>query len=127
MPAASTAHPRSRPLTRAPAKARNGRRSGPSRRAGTGVRWDRVGRIAMLCVLAALLYLYLSAGIHMFSTWRQSSHARATVSSMESEHRSLVKQHQMLSQLATVEAEARRLGMMRPGEQPYVMSGLPKN
>ena len=28
----------------------------------------------MLCVLVALLYLYLSAGVHMFSTWRQSHH-----------------------------------------------------
>jgi hypothetical protein len=81
----------------------------------------------MLCVIAALLYLYLSAGIHMFSTWRQSSHDRALVTSMEREHGSLVHQHATLSQLATVEAEARRLGMMNPGEQPYVVGGLPKN
>jgi cell division protein FtsB len=91
------------------------------------VRWDRVGRVAMLCVLAALLYLYLSAGIRMLSTWRQSSHDRATVSAMQREHRSLVQQHETLSQLATVEAEARRLGMMKAGEQPYVVGGLPQN
>jgi hypothetical protein len=81
----------------------------------------------MLCVIAALLYLYLSAGIHMLSTWRQSSHDRAAVTTMEREHRSLLQQHERLAQLATVEAEARRLGMMKAGEQPYVVSGLPKN
>ena len=27
----------------------------------------------------------------------------------------------------TLEGEARALGMMRPGEQPYVLSGLPDN
>jgi hypothetical protein len=91
------------------------------------VRWDRVGRVAMLCVLFALVYLYLSAGIHMFSSWRQSSHDRATVSSMEREHRSLVQQHETLSRLGTIEAEARRLGMAKRGEQSYVLSGLPPN
>ena len=98
-----------------------------ARRAGAGVRWDRVGRVAMLCLMFALLYLYLSAGIRMFSSWRQSSHDRATVSAMEREHRSLVRQHQTLSRLGTVEAEARRLGMAKPSEQPYVLSGLPRN
>ncbi|HEY4427010.1 MAG TPA: hypothetical protein VGN08_02270 [Solirubrobacteraceae bacterium] len=91
------------------------------------MRWDRVGRIAMLCVIVALLYLYLSAGIRMFSTWRQSSHDRAVVSSMEREYGRLVKQHATLSQLTTVEQQARRLGMARPGERPYVVSGLPQN
>jgi hypothetical protein len=91
------------------------------------VRWDRLGRIAMLCVLAALLYLYLSAGIRVFSTWRQSSHDRATVAGLEHEHRSLLRAHETLSQPATLEAEARQLGMMKAGEQPYVLSGLPKN
>jgi hypothetical protein len=81
----------------------------------------------MLCVIVALLYLYLSAGIRMLSTWHQSSHDRATVTTMEREHSALLQQHQRLSQLATVEAEARRLGMMKAGEQPYVVSGLPQN
>jgi cell division protein FtsB len=81
----------------------------------------------MLCVIAALLYLYLSAGIRMLSTWHQSTHDRAAVATMQREHRSLVQQHETLNRLATIEAEARRLGMMKAGEQPYVMSGLPQN
>jgi hypothetical protein len=91
------------------------------------VRWDRLGRAAMLCVMAALVYLYLSAGIHMFSTWRQSHRDSAAVVSMEREHRALVRQHQTLSQPGTLEADARQLGMMRKNEQPYVVSGLPSN
>jgi hypothetical protein len=81
----------------------------------------------MLCVLGALLYLYLSAGVHMLSSWRQSSHDRATVTSMEREHGALVSAHETLSRQSTLEAEARQLGMMKAGEQPYVVSGLPKN
>ncbi len=98
-------------------------------RAGAGprVRWDRLARVAMLFVLAALLYLYLSAGIHMFSTWRQSRRDAATVAVMEHEHRLLWSEHERLSKQETLEAEARQLGMMKKGEQPYVVSGLPNN
>ncbi len=91
------------------------------------VRWDRLARIAMLCVLAALLYLYLSAGVHMFSSWRQSRHDAAAVVAMEHEHRLLLSERERLSKQETLEAEARQLGMMKKGEQPYVVSGLPKN
>jgi hypothetical protein len=91
------------------------------------VQWDRLGRLAMLCVLVALVYLYMSAGLHMLSTWRQSSHDSAAVASMEREHKLLVHQHEALSAPGTLEAEARQLGMMRKGEQPYVINGLPDN
>jgi cell division protein FtsB len=91
------------------------------------VRWDRLGRLAMLCVLGALLYLYLSAGVHMFSTWRQSRHDSAAVATLQREHRVLTRQHETLTKQATLEGEARQLGMMKKGEQPYVLSGLPRN
>jgi len=81
----------------------------------------------MLCVMVALVYLYLSAGIHMLSTWRQSHHDGAAVVAMEHEHRLLQSQHERLTQPGMLEAEARQLGMMKKNEQPYVVSGLPKN
>ena len=81
----------------------------------------------MLCVVAVLVYLYLAAGIHMLSTWRQSHRDSAAVVSMEHEHRLLVSQHERLSRTATLESEARQLGMMKRGEQPYVVTGLPSN
>lgn len=94
---------------------------------GPRVRWDRLGRAAMLCVLAALVYLYLSAGVHMLSTWRQAHRDRAVVAGLSLEHARLVRQRQALSKQSTLEAEARQLGMMKKGEQPYVVSGLPNN
>jgi cell division protein FtsB len=94
---------------------------------GAGVRWDRVGRVAMLCVLVALTYLYLSAGIHMLSTWRQSHRDGAAVAALEREHVLLKSQQETLSKPSSLEEEARQLGMMKRGEQPYAISGLPKN
>jgi hypothetical protein len=91
------------------------------------VSWDRLGRAAMLCVLLALVYLYLSAGVHMFSTWRQSHHDSAAVAALEREHRELTGQHETLGRQETVEAEARKLGMRKRGEQSYDVDGLPHN
>ncbi len=91
------------------------------------MRWDRLGRLAMLFVLAALLYLYLSAGTRMLSTWHQSRHDSATVASMEREHTALVRQRETLGRQGTVEEQARRLGMKKANERPYVISGLPAN
>jgi hypothetical protein len=110
---------------------RPARRARPARGAApatlSGVRWDRVGRLAMLFVLAALLYLYLSAGGHMLSKWSQARRDAHTVVSLEREHGQLMREHRVLGEQRTIEDEARQLGIIRPGEQPYVASGLPGN
>lgn len=91
------------------------------------VRWDRVGRVAMLCLLGALLYLYVSAGVHIYTTYRQARADRVQLAALEHEHVQLMHQHEALTRRGTVEEEARRLGMMRANEQPYVVTGLPGN
>lgn len=122
MPAASGyAAPRSR------ARARRTGSATAGARAVARVRWDRLGRIAMLCVLFALVYLYVSTGLHMFSTWKQSRRDHAVVAKLEVEHGKLVREHNKLSSQSTLEREARQLGMVRPGEQGYIVGNLPNN
>jgi cell division protein FtsB len=91
------------------------------------VRWDRLARIAMLCVLGALLYLYASAGISLLSTWKQARGDSAQVAALERQHAALEAQHAALMGPGTLVEEARRLGLVRPGEQAYGISGLPSN
>jgi len=91
------------------------------------VRWDRVGRLAVLVVLVALFYLYVSAGVRIFSTYRQERSDHAAVSALAREYSALEQRNRTLKEQATIEAEARRLGMARKGEQQYVVSGLPAN
>jgi hypothetical protein len=91
------------------------------------VRWDRLGRIAMLCLLVALAYLYVSAGVRIYSTWRQARSDRTQLAALEHEHVRLAHQHEALGRRGTVEDEARGLGMMHAGEQPYVITELPNN
>jgi hypothetical protein len=98
-------------------------RAAPPRR----VRWDRLGRLAMLSVLCALLYLYINAGVSLFSTWREAGRTNATVASMQREYRKLAAQDAALESPLWVETQARQLGMMFPGERQYFVRGLPDN
>jgi cell division protein FtsB len=91
------------------------------------VRWDRVGRIAMLGVMVAIVYLYMSAGLRLFSAWGESKRDTSQVKVLEAQNGMLRRQHATLASPATVQADARRLGMIHPGEQAYVVGGLPSN
>jgi hypothetical protein len=83
--------------------------------------------MAILGVMVAILYLYLSAGVRLFSAWGQSKRDSAQVRVLERQNRRLRAQHAELANPGTVQAEARRLGMVRRGEQAYIVSGLPSN
>jgi len=123
MPGASATYAPPRPRRGTASKGAGGR---PTALAAAGrVRWDRLGRIAMLLVLMALVYLYLSAGAHMLSSWKQSSRDNANVAKLEREHRALLRQHNTLSSQSNLEIQAHQLDMLRPGERPYVVPNLP--
>jgi len=90
------------------------------------VRWDRVGRVVMLGVLGALLFLYLSAGISLLSTWRESRRTAGDVTALQREYRVLKAQHAELESPVWLESQARRLGWVFPGEHQYILRGLPE-
>jgi len=81
----------------------------------------------MLCVLCALLYLYISAGVSLLSSWREAGRTDATVAGMQREYRALEGQRAWLESPGWLEMQARRLGMMFPGERQYLVRGLPEN
>lgn len=81
----------------------------------------------MLCVMAAIAYLYLSAGLRLFSAWGESKRDSAQVRVLERQNRTLRQQHATLASPGMVQADARKLGMIHPGEQAYIVSGLPSN
>jgi cell division protein FtsB len=89
------------------------------------VRWDRVGRVALLVLLLGVALAYVGPARSLLSTWRESGAKQAQVRALERDHDALVRRAQDLRDSRTVESEARRLGMVRPGERPYVVRGLP--
>lgn len=89
------------------------------------VRWDRVGRISLLLLLLAVLALYVQPARSYLATWRDSNAKQEQVRQLEREHAELSRRARALREPRTIEQQARRLGMVRPGERPYVVSGLP--
>ena len=89
------------------------------------VRWDRVGRVALLLLLVGVALAYVGPARSLLSTWRQSGEKQAQVQALEREHEALLRRARELRDPRTVQAEARRLGMVKPGERSYVVRGLP--
>ena len=81
----------------------------------------------MLGVMVVIVYFYLSAGVRLFSAWGESKRDSAQVRVLERQEKALQRQHTVLASPGTVQAEARRLGMIHAGEQAYAVSGLPAN
>jgi cell division protein FtsB len=96
-----------------------------ARRAAT-VRWDRVGRVALLLLLGVVLLLYVNPAINYFQTWQNSNAKNDEVKRLQQENKRLRARKQALKQPATLEHEARALGMVKPGERAYVVKDLPK-
>ncbi len=87
------------------------------------VRWERVGRIALLVVLAVVIGLYVEHGLSYFSAQRASARQQAIVDHLERQNAYFERREQSLNNLQTILTQARRLGMVRPGEQPYAVVG----
>jgi cell division protein FtsB len=89
------------------------------------VRWDRAGRIGLLVVLAVVAGLYIKQGLTYLSTRAQADEQLAIVHRLSHENARLVQAQKSLSDPATIERDARALGMVQTGERPYVITGLP--
>jgi cell division protein FtsB len=89
------------------------------------VRWERVGRIGLLVVLAVVIALYVEHTLAYLATREQSDAQKAIVDSLERQNALLTREEKSLEDPATIVRDARALGMVRPGEQPYVITGMP--
>jgi cell division protein FtsB len=112
---------------RAPA-ARRQARGRPRVLAGgaAAIRWDRVSRVALLVVLLVLVYLYAGPARSYWTTRHEARQRRAEVAVLQRENARLRERRQALRGASALEREARRLGMVKSGERPYVLSHLPK-
>jgi len=103
------------------------RPTNPLGAAALRVRWDRVGRVALLVVLLLVALAYVGPARSLLSTWQASNAKHAQLRDLQREHAVLLQRVHALRDPRTVQAEARRLGMVRPGERSYVIQGLPRD
>src|SRR5882757_4025216 len=100
------------------------RRKPAARRGESRIRWDRVGRIALTLVLAAVLYSYLNPAIDFVKTYTATTAAKAKLHELLREDAQLHNRVQSVDDPIVVNRKARAQGMVSEGETPIVIRGL---
>jgi cell division protein FtsB len=90
------------------------------------VRWDRIGRVGLLVVLCVVAGLYVQQALAYLAVRSQDGRQRAIVQRLTRSNASLRAQQRALNDPVTIVRDARALGMVRPGEHPYELTGLPQ-
>ena len=79
-----------------------------------------------LIVLAVVVGLYVQHAMTYLSTRQEAHRDAAVVQRLTRDNAALMSTQRLLQDPATIEKTARALGMIKPGERPYVITGLPK-
>jgi cell division protein FtsB len=85
-----------------------------------------VGRVGLLVVLTVVIGLYVQHALSYLAARSQSEQQQAIVQRLLRDNAVLAREQKSLNDPATIEHEARALGMVLPGERPYVITGLPR-
>jgi cell division protein FtsB len=85
-----------------------------------------VARLSLLFVLLAVLVSYIGPAANYLKAWRLAKETRTEVRDLRASNEQLRVRAKRLQDPQTIELEARRIGMGRPGERVYVVRGLPK-
>jgi cell division protein FtsB len=93
---------------------------------GSSIRWDRVARAALLGTLGVVLLLYISP-LHRWVTQRSlAAQETEQLHQLQQQNKQLRSHIARLHDPAALEAEARKVGMVRRGEREYVVQNLPR-
>ncbi len=77
-----------------------------------------------MLVLFAVLLSYVKPVINLVGNWQESKTATERLHELQAENAQLEKRAKMLNTPAAAMREARKLGMVAPGEQAYKITGL---
>jgi Septum formation initiator len=98
----------------------------PRRPSGrSGIKWDRVGRLALLGVLCAIVLLYIPPIAHWVEQSGTAGREEAQLQQLRAERARLRARLRDFTGPGALERQARRLGMVKAGERPYVIENLP--
>jgi len=75
-------------------------------------------------VLVVVAALYVQQALAYFSARSQADQQRSTVLQLERQNAQLSREQKALGNPMTIQRDARELGMVRPGERPFVITGL---
>jgi cell division protein FtsB len=94
----------------------------PRRPAGaSGIRWDRVGRLALLAMLGVIVLLYVSPVKHWIQQPGTKQDQQQRLDELKRENTRLESRLRYLKRPDSIDREARRLGMVKRGERAFVV------
>lgn len=108
-----------RPPRRRPAPRRGAGKPGTGR-----IHWDRFGRVVLVLVVVLLVISSFKPIWNAVQSHRQVGQTKERLHQVQAEHAILERQAKRASSEATLEREARRQGMIKPGEQAWVVNGI---
>jgi hypothetical protein len=97
----------------------------PAARRRSGIRWDRLGRVALLITLVVIVLSYLSPARHWLQQSGTAGRQKQELTQLTGDKKRLRSRLRALRDPGALEREARRLGMVRVGERSYVIENLP--
>ena len=85
------------------------------------IQWQKVGRLALLFTLFVIVLLYIRPVAHWVQQRQTAAHSEADLRDLQREHDRLEARLRDLSGTGAIERQARKMGMVRQGERPYVV------
>ena len=104
-------------------QAAGARRAAVGRRppGASGIRWDRVGRLALIAMLGVIVLLYISPVRHWIQQSGTAEHQEQRLNQLQEENRRLETRLNYLKRPDSIDREARRLGMVKRDERAFVV------
>jgi cell division protein FtsB len=93
----------------------------------SGIRWDRLGRIALLAVFVLVAGIGVQGVRGYLSTHAQAEQQMSVVQNLQRQNRKLSQLQRSLQNPQTIVLDARALGMVGSGEQSFAVTGLPNH
>lgn len=108
-----------RPPRRRPAPRRDAGRPGAGR-----IQWDRFGRIVLAVVIVLLVLAMIKPAYNAVTSYRLAGQSKVRLHQVQAENALLERKVRRAQSEAMLQREARRQGMIAPGEEAWVVNGI---
>jgi hypothetical protein len=88
------------------------------------IHWDKLGRVALVLVLIAILASYVGPLINFVGAWQDRRQAATELTQLRHQYENLHARAAAAAGPDPAGAAARKLGMVSPGERSYAIPGL---
>lgn len=111
---------------KAPVKRRGSSRARVAHKsAGTpirrGIRWERLPRNWLIAIVLIMAFLYIPPLHSYWEQRKETTAAKVTLQELGKQNRELKARSKALKRNSTIEMEARKLGMVKADERPFVI------